>query len=95
MLLARTDWDVPKHQGLSYFVLDMRQPGVEVRPLRQMNGHASFNEVFFTDAEVPPETWSRRSGGLGGGDDDADARAARRGRLAHLGDGVRPHGTDL
>jgi len=55
LLLARTDWDVPKHQGLSYFVIDMRQPGVEVRPLRQMNGHASFNEVFFTDAEVAPE----------------------------------------
>ena len=55
LLLARTDWDVPKHQGLTYFVLDMRQPGVEVHPLRQMNGHASFNQVFFTDAEVPPE----------------------------------------
>jgi alkylation response protein AidB-like acyl-CoA dehydrogenase len=55
LLLARTDWDLPKHQGLSYFVLDIRQPGVEVRPLRQMNGHASFNQVFFTDAEVPPE----------------------------------------
>ncbi|MDE0224638.1 MAG: acyl-CoA dehydrogenase family protein [Gammaproteobacteria bacterium] len=55
LLLARTDWDVPKHQGLSYFVIDMRQPGVEVRPLRQMNGHASFNQVFFTDAIVPAE----------------------------------------
>ena len=55
LLLARTDWDAAKHQGLSYFVLDMRQPGVEVRPLRQMNGHASFNQVFFTDALVPPE----------------------------------------
>ncbi|HEX2942311.1 MAG TPA: acyl-CoA dehydrogenase family protein [Rhodopila sp.] len=55
LLLARTNWDVPKHQGLSYFVIDMHQPGVEVHPLRQMNGHASFNQVFFTDAEVPPE----------------------------------------
>lgn len=55
LLLARSNWDVPKHQGLSYFILDMRQPGVEVRPLRQMNGHASFNEVFMTDAEVPEE----------------------------------------
>ena len=54
LLLARTDWDVPKHQGLTYFVLDMRQPGVEVRPLRQMNGHASFNEVFLTDAKIAP-----------------------------------------
>ena len=61
---ARTDWDVPKHQGLTYFVLDMRQPGVEVQPLRQMNGHASFNQVFFTDAEVPPE---HLVGELGGG----------------------------
>ncbi len=55
LLLARTDWSVPKHQGLTYFVLDMRQSGVEVRQLRQMNGHASFNEVFLTDAEVRPE----------------------------------------
>ena len=55
LLLARTDWDVPKHQGLTYFILDMRQPGVEVRPLKQMNGHASFNQVFFTDAAIPPE----------------------------------------
>jgi len=55
LLLARTDWDVPKHQGLSYFVLDMHQEGVEVRPLKQMNGHASFNQVLFTDAVVPAE----------------------------------------
>jgi len=55
LLLARTDFNVAKHQGLSYFILDMRQPGVEVRPLRQMNGHASFNQVFFTDAEAPAE----------------------------------------
>lgn len=53
LLLARTNWDVAKHDGLSYFVLDMRQPGVEVQPLRQMNGHASFNQVFFTDAVIP------------------------------------------
>ena len=52
-MLARSDWDEPKHKGLSYFILDMRQPGVEVRQLKQMNGHASFNEVFFTDARVP------------------------------------------
>ncbi len=52
LLLARTDWSVPKHQGITCFALPMRQPGVEVRPLRQMNGHASFNEVFLTDARV-------------------------------------------
>ena len=55
ILLARTDWDQPKHQGLSYFLIDMHQPGVEVRQLKQMNGHASFNEVFFTDAVVAEE----------------------------------------
>jgi alkylation response protein AidB-like acyl-CoA dehydrogenase len=53
MLLARTAWDVPKHRGISYFVLPMRQPGVEVRPILQMNGHASFNEVFLADARIP------------------------------------------
>jgi len=55
MLLARTDWDAPKHQGITYFVLPMKQPGVEVRPLRQMNHHASFNEVFLTDARIPKD----------------------------------------
>ncbi len=53
MLLARTNWDVPKHHGISYFAIEMHQPGVVVRPLRQMNGYASFNEVFFNDARVP------------------------------------------
>ena len=55
LLLARTDWDEPKHKGLSYFVLAMEQSGVDIQPLRQMNGHASFNQVFFTDAKIPPE----------------------------------------
>jgi alkylation response protein AidB-like acyl-CoA dehydrogenase len=53
LLLARTDWDVPKHRGLTMFALPMRQPGVEVRPLRQMNDRSSFNEVFMTDARLP------------------------------------------
>jgi alkylation response protein AidB-like acyl-CoA dehydrogenase len=52
LLLARTDPDLPKHRGLTYFVVDMDQPGVEVRPLHQMNGAHGFNEVFFSGARV-------------------------------------------
>ncbi|HYD09439.1 MAG TPA: acyl-CoA dehydrogenase family protein [Acidimicrobiales bacterium] len=52
MLLARTNPDAPKHQGITWFAIDMLQPGVEIRPLKEMTGHAMFNEVFLTDAEV-------------------------------------------
>ena len=62
LLLARTNMDVPKHLGLTYFVIDMHQPGIEVVPLRQMNGHASFNQVFITDAEISPEFMVEKEG---------------------------------
>ena len=52
-LIARTDVDVPKHRGITYFLIDMHSPGVDVRPLRQATGVAHFNEVFLTDARIP------------------------------------------
>ena len=52
MLLARTNPEAPKHQGITWFAIDMLQPGVEIRPLKEMTGHAMFNEVFLTNAEV-------------------------------------------
>jgi alkylation response protein AidB-like acyl-CoA dehydrogenase len=64
LLLARTDPDQPKHKGLTYFIVDMTAPGVEVRPLRQMTGDAEFNEIFFTDARIPD---SNRLGPVGEG----------------------------
>ena len=55
MLMARTDPTVPKHSGISYFAIDMHQPGIEVRPLKEMTGRALFNEVFISDARVADE----------------------------------------
>lgn len=63
VILARTNTEAPKHKGLTYFIIDMHQPGIEVRPLRQMNGSAEFNEVFLNDARTPD--WLR----IGGVDD--------------------------
>jgi len=53
LLVARTDSDLPKHKGLTFFMIEVDQPGIEVRPIKQMNGYAEFNETFFTDALVP------------------------------------------
>ncbi|HEX4219727.1 MAG TPA: acyl-CoA dehydrogenase family protein [Acidimicrobiales bacterium] len=64
ILLARTNPDVPKHRGLTYFVVDMTVPEVDVRPLFQMTGDAEFNEVFLTDLRIPD---SDRIGGTGDG----------------------------
>jgi alkylation response protein AidB-like acyl-CoA dehydrogenase len=64
MLVTRTDPDVPKHRGLTYFAVDMHAPGVEVRPLRQITGEAEFNEVYLTDVRIPD---SDRIGEVGDG----------------------------
>ena len=64
MLVARTDPDAPKHQGLTYFLLDMEQEGVQVRPLVQITGEGEFNELFFEEARIPDENVI---GGVGNG----------------------------
>src|SRR6185312_12928906 len=64
ILVTRTDPDVPKHRGMTYFVCDMHAPGVQVRPLRQVTGEAEFNEVFLTDVRIPDD---QRLGDIGDG----------------------------
>ena len=91
LLVVRTDPDVPKHSGLTAFVVDMEAPGVEVRPLRQMTGEAEFNEVYFTDVRIPD---SERLGDAGrrlaGVADDAHERAGVD-RRRHRAPGLRAH----
>ena len=64
IIVVRTDPNVPKHEGLTFFFLDMKSPGIEIRPIHQMSGTRHFNEVFFTDVRVPD---AQRLGGVGQG----------------------------
>ena len=64
ILVTRSDFTVPKHKGLTFFFLDMKTPGVEIRPIRQINGQSGFNEVFFTDVRIPD---AQRLGAVGDG----------------------------
>ncbi|MHB1488628.1 MAG: acyl-CoA dehydrogenase family protein [Acidimicrobiales bacterium] len=97
MLIARSDPDVPKHQGITYFAIDMHQNGVDVRPLREMTGRALFNEVFLTDARVADDaligglnngwavantTLAFERSGLGAGGGSAAGSAASPGTVA-------------
>jgi alkylation response protein AidB-like acyl-CoA dehydrogenase len=87
MLVARTDTEATKHAGLTYFVVDFDQPGVEVRPLRQMTGEAEFNEVYFTDARIPD---AERLGNVGDG--WRVALTTLMNERTALGGGVTPRG---
>lgn len=88
MLVARTDPEKPKHRGMTYFVVDMHAPGIEIRPLYQITGVAEFNEVFFTDAKIPD---SHRLGERGNGWSVAITTLMNE-RVA-LGGGVVPKGS--
>ena len=79
ILVTRSDPESARHAGLTYLLVDMHSPGVEVRPLRQITGEAEFNEIFFTRRRGAGRERPRRDRpGLGGRDDDAPARARRR-----------------
>ena len=88
MLVARTDPDQPKHKGMTYFLLDMESPGVDVRPLHQITGEAEFNEVFFDDVRIPHD---RVFGDVGAGWNAAVTTLMNE-RVA-LGGGVPKRGT--
>jgi alkylation response protein AidB-like acyl-CoA dehydrogenase len=104
MLLARSDWDAPKHKGITYFLLDMATPGITIRPLRQMTGDEHFCEVFLEEVRIPDanvvgvpgEGWriaqttltSERSSIAGGGNVDPNALAALARRYRRADDPV-------
>ena len=88
LLVTRTDPDVPKHRGLTYFVLDMQLPGVDVRPLRQMTGEAEFNEVYLTDVRIPDRD---RLGDVGQG--WAVSMTTLMNERVAIGGGVTPRGS--
>src|SRR5690606_36208717 len=88
MLVARTDPDQPKHKGLTYFVVNMQAPGVDVRPLRQMTGDAEFNEVYFTDVRIPD---AERLGDVGQG--WAVSLTTLMNELVSIGGSVGPRGS--
>lgn len=88
MLVARTDPEQPKHRGMTYFIMDMKAPGVEIRPLHQITGVAEFNEVFMTDVRIPD---SHRLGEQGAGWNVAITTLMNE-RVA-LGGGVPPKGS--
>ena len=79
ILIARTDTDVPKHRGISYFICPMDTPGIEIRPIKEMTGTALFNEVFFTDVRLPA---ANLVGDLNGGWALAKVTLGERARLA-------------
>jgi alkylation response protein AidB-like acyl-CoA dehydrogenase len=90
ILITRTDPDVPKHEGMTYFMVDMHAPGVEVRPLRQATGEAEFNEVFFTDVRIPD---GDRLGEIGDGWDVA--RTTLMNERVSIGGGAVPRETGM